>query len=187
MLALGTPAPEFSLPDYGVDATGDAKTLSDVAGDKATVVAFISNHCPFVKHLADQFASLAKSHEGEGVGFVAIGANNIETHPEDGPDHMTVEAKARGYTFPYLFDETQDVAKAYRAACTPDFYVFDKDLKLAYRGQFDDSRPDKGTATGADLKAAIEAIAAGTPAPEPQQPSIGCGIKWKPGNQPDYA
>jgi len=142
MLALGTPAPEFSLPNYGAESAGQATTLADVAGAKATVVAFISNHCPFVKHLADQFASLAKAHHGQDIGFVAIGANNVETHPEDGPDHMTVEAKARGYVFPYLFDESQDVAKAYRAACTPDFYVFDKDLKLAYRGQFDDSRPD---------------------------------------------
>ncbi|MEM7754431.1 MAG: thioredoxin family protein [Planctomycetota bacterium] len=188
MLPLGTPAPKFQLPDYGMTSVGGQQmTLEAIAGSKATVVAFICNHCPFVKHLADPLAALAKDLQGPGVGFVAISSNDIETHPADAPDKMTAEAKARGYVFPYLFDETQEVAKAYSAACTPDFFVFDADHKLAYRGQFDDTRPDNGTATGADLRAAIEAIVAGSPVPEPQNPSIGCGIKWKPGNQPDYA
>ena len=188
MLALGTAAPDFSLPDYGATVGGGhATTLDAVSGSKATVVAFICNHCPFVKHLADPLSALARATRDRGVGFVAISANNVETHPDDAPDKMTEEAKNRGYTFPYLYDETQEVAKAYRAACTPDFFVFDADKKLVYRGQFDDTRPDKGTATGADLGAAIEAVVAGEPVPEPQNPSIGCGIKWKPGNEPDYA
>jgi peroxiredoxin len=188
MLPLGTAAPDFRLPDHGATSVGgQPMTLEEVSGTSATVVCFICNHCPFVKHLADPLAALARELQGPGVGFVAISSNNVETHPDDGPDKMNEEAKARGYVFPYLYDETQEVAKAYSAACTPDFFVFDADRKLAYRGQFDDSRPDNGTATGAELRAAIEAIAAGKEPPSPQKPSIGCGIKWKPGNEPEYA
>lgn len=183
MLALGTSAPDFSL----VNVDGRTLSLADVAGSRGTVVMFICNHCPFVKHVADQLAALGHDYLPQGIGVVAISSNDVATHPADSPEQMVRESEERGYVFPYLFDETQAVAKAYHAACTPDFYLFDGDNHLVYRGQLDDSRPDSGIpVTGADLRRAIDAVLAGTPVPEPQKPSIGCNIKWKPGNEPVY-
>jgi thiol-disulfide isomerase/thioredoxin len=172
MLPLGTRAPDFSLVDFRAD------TL---------VLMFICNHCPFVIHVRDEITRLSRDYAGKGVDFVAINANSVETHPQDGPTHMTALAREMGWAFPFLFDETQAVAKAYRAACTPDFYVFDRGRRLCYRGQLDDSRPSNGLpVTGADLRAAIDAVRAGRPASGAQRPSVGCNIKWKPGNEPDY-
>ena len=183
MLDLGTTAPDFSLPD----PAGAIHTLADVMGEKGLLVAFICNHCPFVKHLRDQLAELGHEAQAMGVGVVAIMPNDVENYPDDAPDKMAEEAASAGYTFPYLYDVTQAVAKDYHAACTPDFYVFDANAKLAYRGQMDDTRPKHGTpATGDDLRAAIKAVAAGESAAECQSPSIGCNIKWKPGNEPAY-
>jgi peroxiredoxin len=183
MLPLGTPAPDFSLVE---PATGKTWTLSDFRAP-TLVVMFICNHCPFVIHVRDEFSRLARDYAGRGVDFVAINANSAESHPQDGPAHMAALAGELGWTFPFLFDETQAVAKAYHAACTPDFYVFDRERRLRYRGQLDDSRPSNAQpVTGADLRAAIDAAAAGRPAPAVQRPSIGCNIKWKPGNEPDY-
>jgi peroxiredoxin len=183
MLPLGTQAPDFELPD----TNGRIVRLADFAGKPVLLVAFICNHCPYVKHVAAGFAKLAKEYQDKGVAVVAINANDAKAYPDDSPEKMREEVKLRGYTFPYLYDESQQVAKAYRAACTPDFYVFDKGRKLVYRGQLDSSRPDNGIpVTGADLRAALDAALAGQPAPEPQRPSIGCNIKWRPGNEPDY-
>ncbi len=183
MLPLGSPAVDFSL----VNVDGQTLGFSDVAGTRGTLVMFICNHCPFVKHVADQLAMLGREYLPRGLGMVAINSNDVATHPADSPEQMVRESEERGYGFPYLFDETQEVAKAYRAACTPDFYVFDADRRLVYRGQLDDSRPDSGIpVTGADLRRAVDAVLAGEPVPEAQQPSIGCNIKWRPGNEPDY-
>jgi peroxiredoxin len=183
MLPLGTKAPPFSL----ANVDGRMVSLEDFKSAPALLVAFICNHCPFVKHVADGFAELARDYQARGAAVVAISSNNPVTHPTDSPEQMVHEAENRGYTFPYLFDETQDVAKAYRAACTPDFYVFDKDQKLVYRGQMDDSRPDSGIpVTGADLRAALDAVLAGKLPSERQKPSIGCNIKWRAGSEPDY-
>ena len=183
MLALGTSAPDFSL----VNVDGRTLSLADVVGSRGTVVMFICNHCPFVKHVADELAALGCDYLPQGIGVVAISSNDVATHPADSPEQMVRESEERGYQFPYLFDETQTVAKAYHAACTPDFFLFDGDRQLVYRGQLDDSRPDSGIpVTGVDLRRAIDAVLAGTPVPEPQKPSIGCNIKWKPGNEPDY-
>jgi len=183
MLPLGTTAADFSL----LDVSGRTLTWKDVAGEQGTVVMFICNHCPFVKHVADELARLGHEYMPRGIGMVAISSNDVATHPADSPEQMVHEAEQRGYPFPYLFDETQDVAKAYRAACTPDFYVFDRDAKLVYRGQLDASRPDSGIpVTGADLRAAVEAVLAGTPVAADQTPSIGCNIKWRAGSEPDY-
>lgn len=183
MLPLGTPAPGFSLPD--VD--GSTKSLADFEGAQGLLVVFMCNHCPFVIHLADALAEFAKDYQAKGLAVVGISSNDIENYPADTPELMVEEAKARGYTFPYLYDATQDVAKAYRAACTPDFFLFDKDHKLAYRGQYDSTRPDGGqTPTGEDLRAACDAVLAGDAPSEQQLPSIGCNIKWKPGGEPDY-
>lgn len=183
MLPLGTEAPDFELPD----PDGKTHRRDDFADAPALVVAFICNHCPYVVHIRKEWAKVAKELQDRGVAVVAIAANDVDAYPQDGPKGMAEEAREFGYTFPYLFDETQQVALAYRAACTPDFYVFDRDRKLAYRGQFDDSRPSGGgPVTGADLKAAVDAVLAGQPAPEDQRPSMGCNIKWKPGNEPDY-
>jgi peroxiredoxin len=184
MLPLGTPAPEFSLSN--VD--GRTVSLEDFADAPALLVVFMCNHCPYVKHVAAELAVLGREYQAKGAAVVGISSNNPASHPGDSPEQMVHEAEQRGYTFPYLFDETQEVAKAYKAACTPDFYVFDKDRKLAYRGQMDASRPDSGKpVTGADLRAALDAVLAGNPAPVDQKPSIGCNIKWKPGNEPLYA
>jgi peroxiredoxin len=183
MLPLGTQAPDFSLPDV----SGKTVKLSDFADAPALLVVFMCNHCPYVKHVAAGLAALGKEYQARGVAVVGISSNEIKNHPDDSPAKMAEEVKLRGYTFPYLFDETQAVAKAYRAACTPDFYVFDGQQKLVYRGQMDDSRPDNGRAvTGADLRAALDAVLAGKLVANKQTPSIGCNIKWRAGSEPDY-
>jgi peroxiredoxin len=183
MLPLGTPAPDFALPNID----GRTASLPDFKGAKALVVMFICNHCPFVKHVAPELARLAKDYHPRGVAVVAINANDAVAFPDDAPAKMAAEAKNRGYSFPYLFDENQQIAKAYRAACTPDFYLFDQSHRLAYRGQLDASRPDNGIPlTGADLRAALDAVLAGKSPAADQKPSIGCNIKWKAGNEPEY-
>lgn len=176
MMELGTIAPDFALMDTVSDKT---LTLSDLKSDVATVVLFICNHCPYVKHLNSKIVEVANKYQKKGVQFIAISSNSVETHPQDGPEHMKKIAKEHAYPFPYLYDETQKVAKAYQAECTPDLFVFDGDLKCVYRGQFDDSRPNKGEATGNDLSAALDAIIAGEKVSEKQKPSMGCNIKWK--------
>jgi peroxiredoxin len=184
MLPLGTKAPDFKLADV---VGGKAASLADFRDSPALLVVFMCNHCPYVKHVAAELATLARDYQAKGVAVVGINANDAAKYPDDSPEKMKQEAKSRGYTFPYLYDETQEVAKAYRAACTPDFYVFDKERKLAYRGQMDSSRPDSGVPiTGQDLRAALDAVLAGKSVPQDQKPSIGCNIKWKPGNEPDY-
>ena len=181
MLELGTPAPEFSLPD----PDGTLHSLQD--GAAAHLVMFICNHCPFVKHVREELARIGRDYGARGVAIYAINSNDIERYPDDGPDQMKREAETWGYSFPYLLDEDQAVAKAYLAACTPDFYLFDGDRRLVYRGQLDDSRPSNDKpVNGRDLRAALDAVLAGNPATEPQTPSIGCSIKWKPGNEPAY-
>jgi peroxiredoxin len=183
MLPLGTKAPDFSL----VNVDGRTVSLDDFQKSPALVVIFMCNHCPYVKHLADALARFTAEYMEKGVAVVGINANDASTHPADSPEQMVAEAEQRGYRFPYLYDETQEVAKDYRAACTPDFYLFDRDRRLAYRGQFDSSRPDSGIPiTGEDLRTAIDAVLAGKKPPAQQKPSIGCNIKWKPGNEPDY-
>ncbi len=183
MLPLGTLAPEFELPNV------DGRTIdfAAAAGSKGTVVMFICNHCPFVKHVADQLAALGRDYLGRGIGFAAISSNDVSMHPADSPEQMVREAEDRGYPFPYLYDQTQEVAKAYHAACTPDFYLFDAGRKLVYRGQLDASRPGgEIPVTGQDLRAAIDALLAGQPPVADQIPSLGCNIKWKAGNEPPY-
>jgi peroxiredoxin len=184
MLELGTPAPDFAL----IDVTSNKKvTLQELKGSKATVIAFTCNHCPFAIHVDAQLAQLGKDYQGPDVNIIAICSNDADNYPGDAPEKLAEQARREGYTFPYLHDADQSVALAYTASCTPDFFVFDGDLKLAYRGQLDDSRPNNGKeVTGADLRAAVEALVAGTPLNEAQKPSIGCNIKWKPGNAPDY-
>lgn len=183
MLPLGTKAPDFSLPDID----GKTVSLSDFDDKQGLLVIFMCNHCPFVIHLREGLAEFGKEYQPKGLGIVGISSNDVDEFPDDSPEKMAEEAKSAGYTFPYLYDETQEVAKAYHAACTPDFFLFDQDRKLVYRGQFDDSRPDSGIpVTGADLRAACDAVLAGQPIPEPQKPSIGCNIKWKSGNAPEY-
>ncbi len=183
MLPLGTAAPDFALPSAG----GGVVRLDDFAGEPAMLVVFMCNHCPFVVHLADALAQLARDYQDSGLAMVGINANNVESHPDDSPAKMVEEIEARGYVFPYLVDESQEVAKAYRAACTPDFYLFNAERRLVYRGQFDSTRPGGGqTPTGSDLRAAIDAVLSGQPVPGEQHASLGCNIKWKPGNEPDY-
>ena len=183
MLPLGTLAPAFNLPD----ADGKMHSLDDATGSQAYLVMFICNHCPFVKHVADELARLGRDYREKGVAVFAINSNDIESHPADGPDKMKEEAAARGYTFPYLLDADQSVAKSYEAACTPDFYLFDADRRLVYRGQLDGSRPGNDVPVdGADLRRAIDAVLAGDPVPAAQVPSLGCNIKWKAGNEPAY-
>lgn len=183
MLPLGTRAPDFSL----VNVDGRAISLADFEGAPALLVMFICNHCPFVKHLADALASFGAEYMTKKVAVVAISSNDVANYPADSPEQMVHEAEERGYPFPYLYDETQDVAKAYRAACTPDFFLFDRNRALVYRGQFDSSRPDNGQPiTGADLRAALDAVLAGKKPAEKQTPSIGCNIKWIVGKEPDY-
>ncbi len=176
MLSLGTQAPHFQLPDpHGKPTSSD-----DFAGAPALLIAFICNHCPYVKHIRSRFAALATEYQGRGVAVVAISSNDVENFPEDSPEKMAEEIAQAGYTFPYLYDESQEVAKAYHAACTPDFFLFDQNRRLVYRGQFDDSRPKNGLpVTGADLRAALDAVLAGRPAATDQKPSVGCNIKWK--------
>lgn len=181
MAPLGMQAPEFGLPD----TDGKIVSLADFAKDPALLVAFISNHCPYVQHVRAAFAKLARDYQAKNVAVVAIGSNDATAYPDDGPAKMKTEKATAGYTFPYLYDESQDVARAYRAACTPDFFVFDASRKLVYRGQMDSSRPGNGKPNdGADLRAALDAVLAGNyPSPD-QKPSAGCNIKWKPGKAP---
>ena len=179
MLALGTPAPAFNLPD----ADGTMHSLADAKGSRATLVMFICNHCPFVIHVADELARLGRDYESQDVAVFAINSNDAKKYPADGPLEMKKMAAARGYSFPYLIDADQGVAKAYKAACTPDFYLFDAKGTLVYRGQLDGSRPGNAVPVdGKDLRAAIDALLAGTKVPEKQLPSVGCNIKWIAGN-----
>ena len=181
MLELSTKAPDFALPD----TDGNTISLSDFDGAKALLVMFICNHCPYVKHVQQELARLCKEYEKRGVAVVGINSNDVAGYPEDAPDQMRLEKNRVGYTFPYLFDESQGVAKAYRAACTPDFFVFDASRKLVYRGQMDGSRPgNRIPVTGKDLQAALDAVLDARPVPREQKPSIGCNIKWKPDNEP---
>ncbi len=182
MLELGTEAPFFRLPDFD----GGIHSLEEYRG-KPLLVMFICNHCPYVRHVIGKLAELAEQYQKKGVGVVAINSNDTDAYPEDAPDKMKLFAQKHGFTFPYLFDESQEVAKAYRAACTPDFYLFDRDHKLVYRGQMDGSRPGNGLpVTGEDLTRAVNNLLEGKPIPGDQRPSVGCNIKWKPGNEPDY-
>ncbi len=183
MLPLGTGAPDFSLPD----TAGRMVSLADFDGSPALLVIFLSNHCPYVKHLRSSIAQLAREYQPRGVGVVGIASNDVERYPADAPEMMAREKIEAGYVFPYLYDESQQVAQAYQAACTPDFFLFDRDRRLVYRGQFDDSRPGNGRpVTGLDLRIALDAVLAGQPVSPEQIPSIGCNIKWKPGNEPEY-
>ena len=183
MLPLGTVAPGFSLSDTTLKQVS-LETFADAPG---LLVMFICNHCPFVKHLRSALAQLGRDYVPQGLAILAISSNDSDAYPADSPAKMIEEQQEAGYNFPYLFDATQEVAKAYRAACTPDFYLFDKDRQLVYRGQFDDSRPSNGLpVTGKDLRNAIDAVLAGKPVAAEQRPSIGCNIKWRPGQEPDY-
>jgi peroxiredoxin len=183
MKKLGTPAPPFKL----VNVDGRTVGLDDFRESPALLVIFMCNHCPFVKHIAGGLAELARDYMPRGVAVVGINSNDAATHPQDSPEQMVHEAEQRGYEFPYLYDETQEVAKAYGAACTPDFFLYDKSRKLVYRGQMDASRPGNNIpVTGSDLRAALDALLSGQPLPEKQIPSIGCNIKWRPGNEPQY-
>jgi peroxiredoxin len=183
MLPLGTPAPDFSL----INIDGRTVSLRDFDGAPALLVIFMCNHCPYVKHIADPLAQLTSEYLARGVAVVGISSNDVANHPADSPEQMVAEAEARGYAFPYLYDDTQEVAQAYRAACTPDFFLFDADKRLVYRGQLDSSRPDSGIpVTGEDLRAALDAVLAGKKPTDTQRPSLGCNIKWKPGNEPEY-
>ncbi len=184
MLPLGTQAPDFSLPD----TEGRVVCRDDFKDAPGLLVIFLCNHCPYVRHVRLQLAKLTREYQQKGIAVVGINSNDVQEYPEDSPSRMREEIKSAGYTFPYLFDETQEVAKAYRAACTPDFFLFDKNKKLVYRGQMDDSRPGNNIpVTGKDLRAAMDAVLAGRSVPADQKPSIGCNIKWKPGNEPEYA
>jgi thiol-disulfide isomerase/thioredoxin len=177
MMPLGTVAPDFKLLDT---LSGRDLSLDELKSDRATVILFICNHCPFVKHVDAGIVKLAQDYQDKGISFVAISSNDIENYPQDAPDLMKVEAERVGYSFPYLFDETQEVAKAYQAACTPDFYIFDGNLKCVYRGQMDDSRPGNLLpVTGNDIRQALEVLLSNQAVSEDQKPSLGCGIKWK--------
>ncbi len=183
MLPLGTKAPDFSL----VSVDGKTYSLADFESAPALLVIFMCNHCPYVIHVADELARLANYYQQKNVAVVGISSNDVANYPQDSPEQMVHEAENRGYTFPYLFDDSQDIAKAYKAACTPDFFLFDKDQKLVYRGQLDSSRPKSDIpVTGEDLRAAIDAVLAGHPVTEDQKPSLGCNIKWVEGNAPEY-
>jgi len=183
MAPLGMKAPPFRLPDLA----GKLVSLDDFQQAPALLVAFICNHCPYVKHIRSHFAQLVRDYQARGVAVVGISSNDIRSYPDDAPEKMAEEAKTFGYTFPYLYDESQEVAKAYRAACTPDFYLFDRERRLVYRGQYDASRPGNNKpVTGADLRAALDAVLGGGKVPEEQRHSLGCNIKWKRGNEPDY-
>ena len=183
MLSLGTPVPGFQLPD----ADGKLHGPADVAEAAGLLVAFVCNHCPYVIHIGPTLGERARQWMNQGLAVLAINSNDIAAYPQDGPEHMPAFAEKNRWSFPYLLDETQEVAHTFRAACTPDLFLFDKDRKLVYRGQFDASRPGNNQpVTGDDLDRAVQAVLAGQPVPGDQVPSIGCNIKWKPGNQPDY-
>lgn len=184
MMPLGEAAPDFALPDV---VTGATVRLADFAGSRGLLVIFLCNHCPFVKYLADPLAKMTAQYREQGLAIVGINSNDVEKYPDDNADAMREEVRNRGYVFPYLLDESQEVAHAYQAACTPDFFLFDGQMRLVYRGQFDSSRPKSETPiTGEDLGRAIEALLHGQPIAELQYPSLGCNIKWKPGNEPPY-
>ncbi|MGK7932397.1 MAG: thioredoxin family protein [Microcystaceae cyanobacterium] len=184
MLPLGTAAPDFALPDV---VTGNTISLKSFAGKKALLVIFMCQHCPFVKHLQDAFATLGKDYAETPLGIVAISSNDVANYPDDSPENLKAMANTLGFNFPVCYDESQEVAKAYTAACTPDFFLFDGDFKLVYRGQFDESRPSNDIAvTGNDLRQAIDSILAGKTIPTEQKPSVGCNIKWIAGNEPSY-
>lgn len=184
MVTLGTSAQDFSLPD----TEGNIVSLADFKGAPALLVIFMCNHCPFVKHILNELVELIKEYQSKKISVVGINSNDVVNYPEDSPEKMANVATEAGFTFPYLHDETQEVAKAYNAACTPDFFLFDKEMKLVYRGQMDDSRPGNNIpVTGVDLTAAIDDVLAGSEVNAEQKPSIGCNIKWKQGNQPHYA
>ncbi len=185
MLELGTAAPAFRLLQ---PSTGREVGLDDFAAAEGLVVVFMCNHCPFVKRIAEGLARFADDYQPRGIAMVGINANDAVSYPDDGPQQMLEEARRQGYNFPYLYDETQAVAKAYHAACTPDFFLFDAERRLVYRGQFDDARPgNEARVTGADLRAAADALLAGRPIAAEQKPSLGCNIKWKEGGAPDYS
>jgi peroxiredoxin len=185
MLELGTKAPDFELPDV---VTGLPVSIRDFDGKRALLVMFICRHCPYVRHVRGELARLGRDFAESDLAIVAISSNDPAEYPEDAPESLAEEAREAGYAFPYLFDETQEVARAYTAACTPDFFLFDTDRALVYRGQLDDSRPSNGLpVTGEDLRAAIDAVLSGTPVEQDQRASIGCGIKWRAGNEPAYA
>lgn len=185
MTQLGSTAPAFELPDV---ISGKTVTVETFRDNQALLVMFICNHCPFVKHVHEELACLGRDYASKPIGIVAINANNVDTHPDDAPDKMKSTAGEWGLTFPYCYDESQKTAKAYGAACTPDFFLFDAERRLVYRGQLDDSRPENGKpVSGKDLRIAIDAILEGRSVPAEQKPSIGCNIKWKPGNEPSYA
>lgn len=178
MLPLGTPAPDFELPN---PATGEMVRLRDIPPGRATVVMFLCNHCPYVLYVNPEIVRVVQDYQPQGVSFIGISSNDVEAHPEDAPDKMAEQVGLAGYKFPYLYDETQDVARAYDAACTPDFYVFDSERRLVYRGQLDPSRPKRNPipSTGEDLRAALDAVISGRPVAPVQRPSGGCNIKWK--------
>jgi peroxiredoxin len=179
MLALGTQAPDFALPDV---VTGNTVALKDFAGSKALLVMFICKHCPYVVHVSAELARIGKDYAGKGAGIIAISSNDARNYPDDAPEHLKAMAATEGFVFPLCHDESQAVAKAYTAACTPDFFLFDADGKLAYRGQLDETRPGKGVSHGRDLRAALDAVLGGKPVSPDQKPSTGCNIKWKRGN-----
>jgi peroxiredoxin len=182
MIELGSTALDFRLPD----TDGNLVSLADFDSCKGLLVIFMCNHCPYVKHIREALADFARRNEPEGLAVVGINANDASTHPADSLEKMVEEVQTVGYTFPYLYDETQDVAKAYRALCTPDLFLYDKDRRLVYRGQFDDSRPSNDVeVTGKDIQSAVNALLDGRDVPQDQTPSVGCNIKWKPGNEPD--
>lgn len=184
MLALGTAAPDFQLPDV---VSGQPISLASFTGKTALVVMFICRHCPFVKHVQDELAALGRDYQNQSVGIVAISANDADLYPDDAPDQLKAMAAELGFTFPLCYDASQAVAKSYTAACTPDYFLFDAERRLVYRGQLDDSRPGNDKPVdGRDLRAAIDALLANQAIPAEQKPSIGCNIKWKPGNAPDY-
>ena len=184
MLPLGTAAPDFSLPD----TAGKVVSRDDFQNVPALLVVFMCNHCPYVVHVRDELARLCRDYQNEGLAMVGISSNDVANYPDDSPEKMAEEVTRAGYTFPYLYDETQEIAQAYTAACTPDFFLFDNNFRLVYRGQMDDSRPDAGTSvTGRDMRAALDNLLAGHPIDPDQKPSMGCNIKWKAGNAPAYA
>jgi peroxiredoxin len=181
MVPVGTPAPDFSLPSIG----GSKVSPADFAGSPALLVIFLSNHCPYVRRVEAGIGAVTAAYAGRGVATVGISSNDVVNYPDDDAAHLAAQAERAGFTFPYLIDETQEVAAAFRAACTPDFFLYDAGRRLAYRGQFDDARPSNDLpADGASLRAALDKVLAGEPVPEPHRPSLGCNIKWKPGNEP---
>lgn len=184
MTALGAPAPDFALPDA---VSGRTITRDTAAGPHGLLVMFICNHCPFVKHIRSELTRIGNDAKSLGVGVIAISSNDAAAYPDDAPDKMRSEAASAGYTFPYCYDESQHVAHAYDAACTPDFFLYDKSMRLVYRGQLDDSRPGNNIPlTGEDLRTALQSLAANKPISTTQKPSIGCNIKWRPGNEPTH-